>query len=87
MDSEWREVYGVDRNEVAYGMDQFIGEPNLWNRGIGSALFHQTAEYLLHERGASRVFLDPHVETDVRSPRNEYAGFHRVRLPSGGRPR
>jgi aminoglycoside 6'-N-acetyltransferase len=80
VEPEWREVYGVDKDEAAYGMDQFIGEPNLWDRGIGSALVRQTAEYLVQERGASRVFLDPHVDNGRAVRAYERAGFRKVRV-------
>jgi aminoglycoside 6'-N-acetyltransferase len=80
VEPESRETYGVGRDEVAYGMDQFIGEPDLWDRGIGSALVHQTAEYLVQERGASRVFLDPHLDNGRAIIAYERAGFRKVRL-------
>jgi aminoglycoside 6'-N-acetyltransferase len=80
VEPEWREVYGVGTDEVAYGTDQFIGEPNLWDRRIGSALVRQTADYLLQKRRASRVFLDPHVDNGRAINAYEHAGFRKVRL-------
>lgn len=36
---EERETYGYkDMDEVVYGMDQFIGETDFWNQGIGTTL-------------------------------------------------
>jgi aminoglycoside 6'-N-acetyltransferase len=80
VEPESREAYGVDKEEPAYGMDQFIGDPRLWDRGIGSALVRQTAEYLVRERGASRVFLDPHVDNGRAVRAYERAGFRKVRV-------
>lgn len=41
LDEESRQIYDYhDTTEIIYGMDQFIGEPAYWNRGIEeSALY------------------------------------------------
>jgi aminoglycoside 6'-N-acetyltransferase len=39
LDEESRQTYGYQNaDEIIYGMDQFIGEPEYWNRGIGTLL-------------------------------------------------
>lgn len=71
--------YGYRADEPVYGMDQFIGEPELWNRGIGTRTVAAVARYLKASR-ALRVVTDP--ETwNVRAVRSyEKAGFRKVRL-------
>ncbi|MEI0739873.1 GNAT family N-acetyltransferase [Paenibacillus sp. JTLBN-2024] len=39
-------------------MDQFIGEPDYWNRGIGTMLIRAMAKYLLGEMKADRIVMD-----------------------------
>ena len=45
---------------VVFVMDQFIGEPDYWNRGIGSEFLKMMSSYLKTNKGASCILLDPH---------------------------
>jgi aminoglycoside 6'-N-acetyltransferase len=57
---EEREKYGyIEENEEIYGMDQFIGEVDCWNKGIGSELVKATVHYILRERNANKIVMDP----------------------------
>ena len=49
----------LDSKEVIYGMDQFIGETSYWNKGIGTKLVSSVAKYLIREKGADRIVMDP----------------------------
>ncbi|WP_370656243.1 GNAT family N-acetyltransferase [Paenibacillus pedocola] len=42
-----------------YGMDQFIGDPFFWNRGIGSQLVKETVQYLIEVKQAGKIVMDP----------------------------
>lgn len=51
VEDEERRVYGYsDLSEILYGMDQFIGEPDYWNRGFGTQLVEMIVAYLLAEK-------------------------------------
>lgn len=64
-----------ETNDKIYAMDQFIGEPNYWNQGIGSAYIKMMCMYLKKERGAEVVLLDPHKD-NLRAVRAyQKAGF------------
>jgi aminoglycoside 6'-N-acetyltransferase len=64
----------------AYGIDQFIGEASLWNRGIGTRSISLLLRYLFQTRNARKVVLDPHV-SNLRAIRcYEKCGFRKVRL-------
>jgi RimJ/RimL family protein N-acetyltransferase len=69
--------------DVVYAMDQFIGEPDYWGRGIGTAYVNMICEYLRDERCADAVILDPHKD-NVRAIRcYQKAGFAIVKeLPA-----
>jgi aminoglycoside 6'-N-acetyltransferase len=61
------------------GIDQFIGEPDMVDRGHGSAFIRSFVDRLL-AAGASRVITDPD-PANVRAIRGyEKAGFRRDRL-------
>ncbi|GMK41323.1 N-acetyltransferase [Paenibacillus sp. CCS19] len=81
LDDEGREVY--DYSDVPgdiYGMDQFIGEPKFWNRGIGTKLIEATVNFLFNEKHAVKVVMDPQT-WNVRALRvYDKCGFKRVKL-------
>lgn len=80
IEPETRVEYGYPEDETIYGLDQFIGEPEYWNRGVGTQLVKLMVSYLFRERGAQRVVLDP--ETwNLRAIRvYEKCGFRKVKL-------
>lgn len=45
---------------IVYGMDQFIGEPEYWGKGIGTEYIKMILEFLKKERNADAVVMDPH---------------------------
>ncbi len=69
--------------EVTYGLDQFIGEPNYWGKGIGTMLVQSMLNYLQQEKQVDVIILDPQV-TNYRAIRcYEKCGFKRIkRLPA-----
>jgi aminoglycoside 6'-N-acetyltransferase len=66
--------------EDAFGMDQFIGEPVLWNHGLGSAFVSLLLRYLFRTAGAHRVVLDPHTRNARAIRCYEKCGFRKVGL-------
>lgn len=78
---EERKRFGyADRSEVIYGMDQFIGEPELWNKGVGTLLVQGMVNYLTDVKKADRVIMDPQ-SWNARALRcYEKCGFKKVML-------
>lgn len=66
--------------EVIYGMDQFIGEVSYWNKGIGTKLISSVAEYLIREKGADRLVMDPQTQNQRAIHCYEKCGFEKVKL-------
>lgn len=77
LDEETQKLYRIS-GEQLYGMDQFIGEPDYWNRGLGTELVSMMANFLMEKRHAKKIYMDP----QVRNPRAlrcyEKAGFQKV---------
>jgi aminoglycoside 6'-N-acetyltransferase len=68
------------RDPDAFGIDLFIGEPDLWGRGIGTRTIDLLALNLFDERDATQLTLDP-LTTNARAIRSyEKAGFRKVRV-------
>ncbi|AFC29562.1 GCN5-like N-acetyltransferase [Paenibacillus mucilaginosus 3016] len=82
VDGEERTEYGLQERpgERCFGMDQFIGEPSYWNRGIGGQLVRGMLRYLAEEQGAQRVVMDPQAWNERALACYEKSGFRRVKL-------
>ncbi|MGE5560287.1 MAG: GNAT family N-acetyltransferase [Chloroflexota bacterium] len=80
IDADEAAEYGLDPGEAVYGIDQFIGEPALWDQGLGRAMVRLMLSYLLGERGAARVVLDPAVDNERAIRCYQACGFRRVKL-------
>lgn len=52
------EKYGYPINQNIYGIDQFIGEAQLWGKGIGTSMIQLMLNYLRNNKGASKVVLE-----------------------------
>lgn len=64
-----------DSGVVVFAMDQFIGEVDYWNRGIGTQFLEMMSSYLQKTFDASIILLDPHCN-NLRAIRcYEKAGF------------
>lgn len=80
---DWKPAVGLGKQEEAWGIDLFIGEPQLHGMGIGSRLVRAVAEHLAARHGARRVLIDPHVGNTRAIRAYLRAGFRKVRiLPS-----
>ena len=80
LSGELFEEYGYpDNGKVVYVMDQFIGEPAYWNRGIGSAFLQMMASYLKTLKGADCILLDPHKNNYRAIRAYEKAGFRIIK--------
>ena len=69
-------------SDIVYGMDQFIGEPEYWNKGIGTKYTKMIFDFLKKERNVDAIILDPH-QDNLRAIRMyEKAGFRIIeKLP------
>ena len=68
-----------DDGRIVFATDQFIGEPDYWNRGIGTAFLRMTADWLKTEKAAGVLILDPHQNNHRAVRAYEKAGFRIVR--------
>ncbi|KMY31404.1 GCN5 family acetyltransferase [Lysinibacillus xylanilyticus] len=70
--------YDYQGNQNIYGIDQFIGEPKLWGKGIGTKIIQMMLNYLCN-KGASKVLLE--VKNDNVRAISSYkkCGFKRIK--------
>lgn len=81
VEDEERRIYGYSNpSEILYGMDQFIGEPVFWNKGIGTKLVEMIVTYLLNEKKVDRIVMDPQTWNERAIRCYEKCGFSKVKL-------
>lgn len=67
-------------NKIVYGIDQFIGEPEYWNKGIGTAFMKLVLSYLKTQKNAEIVILDPHADNPRAIRCYEKVGFKKIKF-------
>lgn len=79
LNNETKKEYGYF-DENIYGTDQFIGEVECWDKGIGTLLVNSMVNYLIEHKKADVVVMDPQ-SRNVRAIKcYEKCGFKKVRL-------
>ncbi|MBY9079442.1 GNAT family N-acetyltransferase [Paenibacillus sp. HN-1] len=76
---EEKRIYGYTSENV-WGIDQFIGEPECWNRGIGTMLVSSMVRYLMSRANAERIVTDPRTINDRAIRCYEKCGFRKIRM-------
>ncbi|WP_205685222.1 GNAT family N-acetyltransferase [Peribacillus acanthi] len=75
-----RKLYGYENSEIIYGTDQFIGEEDYWNKGIGKLLVQSMVQFLIKDRNANRIVMDPQAWNERAIRCYEKCGFKKVKL-------
>lgn len=73
------EYFGFEGNEIIYGIDQFIGEPMLFGKGIGTRMVKLFVAYIAQRTEAKMVILDPATNNHRAIACYEKVGFTKVR--------
>lgn len=79
LDDEAKTEYGCIEGNI-YGTDQFIGEVKYWNKGIGTLLVASMVKYLVENKEASRVIMDPQTRNMRAIKCYENCNFRKVKI-------
>ncbi len=79
LEEDTKREYGYG-DEVIYGIDQFIGEAAYWNKGLGTLLVTSMANFLLVQKKADLVVMDPQIRNARAIKCYEKSGFKKVKL-------
>jgi aminoglycoside 6'-N-acetyltransferase len=75
------ERYGIeDIGEAAFGIDMFIGEPDVWNLGGGTRAMKMLVGHLFSALGAARLVIDPRAENKRAIRCYEKSGFKKFKV-------
>ena len=78
-DELFAEYHYPKSNKIVYGMDQFIGKTNYWNKGIGTKYIKTIIDYLQKERKIDAIILDPHKNNPRAIKSYQKAGFEIIK--------
>ncbi|MGF2616435.1 acetyltransferase [Rossellomorea vietnamensis] len=79
LDHEAAAEHGYSGKKV-YGTDQFIGEPEFWNKGVGTLLVSSMLEFLKNQKGVEIIVMDPQVRNTRAISCYEKCGFKKVKV-------
>lgn len=68
-----------ESDSVVYAMDQFIGEVEYWNKGIGTCYAKMICKFLKDAKNADAVILDPHKDNYRAIRAYQKAGFEIIK--------
>lgn len=77
--------YGYAMDETIYGIDQFIGEPALFNKGYGTRLVTEFLRFIFQEKQADAIVLDPELSNPRAIRCYEKCGFRKVKKIEGNK--
>ena len=78
LDGEMCEAYHYPyKDRKAFGMDQFIGEPAMWGKGVGRQFIRLLLGFL-EGQGAQAVVLDPHADNERAIRCYRACGFQKL---------
>ena len=71
--------YGYITNPKIYGIDQFIGDTQLWGKGIGTSIILMMLNYLSIIKNASRVVLEVKKDNGRAISSYKKCGFREIK--------
>ncbi len=71
--------FGYLENQVIYGIDQFIGIPNLFNKGYGTIMVSNFIDFILKTTDVEIIILDPEISNERAIRCYEKCGFSKVK--------
>jgi aminoglycoside 6'-N-acetyltransferase len=72
--------FGYLENLVIYGIDQFIGNPNLFNKGYGTKMVSKFIDFIIKTTDVEIIILDPAISNERAIRCYEKCGFSKVKI-------
>lgn len=70
----------MEKCEVAYALDLFIGERQYWGMGIGTQLIEKMVDYLFKVKKADGIFIDPQTWNERAIQCYKKSGFKPIKV-------
>lgn len=80
LSEETRKEYGLEEDLKAFGIDMFIGDMNMWGKGLGTKMLMLLVDYLFETLKVNIITIDPRVENERAIRSYEKVGFKKIKL-------
>lgn len=80
LEADQQKSYGYIEDQVVYGIDQFIGNPSLFNKGYGTKMVRKFIEIIIKTTDADVIILDPDISNERAIRCYEKCGFLKVKI-------
>lgn len=75
-----KEDYELKSEKDVWAIDMWIGEPDFWEKGIGSRSLKLLVDYIFKSLKAEKIVIDPHTDNPRAIRAGEKAGFKKVKI-------
>lgn len=72
--------YELQNTQNIWAIDMWIGEPDFWEKGIGSKSLKLLVNYIFKNLGAKKIIIDPHTDNPRAIHVYEKVGFKKVKI-------
>lgn len=72
--------YEMENANDIWAIDLWIGEPNFWDKGIGSKALKLIMEHIFKDKKAKKIIIDPHIDNSRAIHVYEKVGFKKVKI-------
>ncbi len=79
LDEKIQEKFGYPTNLTVFGIDQFIGYPKLFNKGIETKIIRLFIEHIYQHKHVDFIILDPAISNTRAIRTYEKCGFRKVK--------
>ena len=70
----------MENTNDIWAIDMWIGEPDFWEKGIGSKSLKLLVDYIFKNLKAEKIIIDPHIDNPRAIHVYEKAGFKKVKI-------
>lgn len=77
---KYEKDYVMQNTKDVWAIDIWIGEPDFWEKGIGSKTVKLLVDYIFKNHMAKKIIIDPHTDNPRAIRAYEKAGFKKVRI-------
>lgn len=72
--------YEMENTQDIWAVDMWIGEPDFWEKGIGSKSLKLLVDYIFKNLNAQKIIIDPHIDNPRAIRAYEKTGFKKVSI-------
>lgn len=72
--------YEMKNTQDVWAIDMWIGEPDFWEKGIGSKSLKLLVDFIFNNLKAEKIIIDPHVNNPRAIRVYEKVGFKKVKI-------